>query len=314
MSVVAAWFLLRTETEPDSKPPPALAFVTDLPIPASQRERLAQSINVEVRAQPSLIGDCNPVRVRVDVQTIGLVPASPPFRVPARSRFALTIVGPGTIRSPTLYSHPIGQPDARLAGEVTERKITFPGGQGAGGTAVTLKGTVGTWPREPFPPPIPIEFQADWGERRSGGSCFVRLPELVGSQEVRAVAQEANELLGPRVRRTLGNASALGASARVTAPGGAVSRRAEETVPLPSDIASATWECRVDRGRSYVRLGGIGDYDPVKIVARGGRDCGAVTVITSQTVEDLRLFFLFVLAALISLGLQLLYESLFPRR
>jgi hypothetical protein len=89
----------------------------------------------------------------------------------------------------------------------------------------------------------------------------------------------------------------------VTVKGGTVSRRVEDNLPPPSrdindeGMADALWECSFP-GR-----------DPQPESVGPGKDCRALALAINSQLEDTKLFWLFLLAALISFGLQLVYDG-----
>lgn len=255
VALAAAHGLLVTRSDPQPFPGPAVAFVTHLPFPATEPEKYGPTLNAEVMVRPRIIGNCNPVRVRVEVDTVTLGAAR--GDVPAKaSQFALTVVGRRPVERLSLYDTGLGIPKARLRKAKTVRRVTFPGGRGAGGTATTWTGTISEWPVEPYPPSLGFQFKADWAERRGAGECFLHLPQLLGSAEVRSAAYEAADAIGgePAVRRVVGNHSALEGSSTPVVVGGAVSRGPEESIPPPSDPTRGRWECQViETGRTLAR-------------------------------------------------------------
>ena len=130
---------------------------------------------------------------------------------------------------------------------------------------------------------IDMSFEADWAVRRAAGQCYVRLPVLGSYFE--------SQFAG-------------GGTNGVNVQGGSVSRRSEDNLPPPTreinevGEADALWDCSFPRS------------DPQRARRdEPGKDCSALALAINTELEDTKLFWLFLLAALISLGLQLVYDG-----
>jgi hypothetical protein len=152
---------------------------------------------------------------------------------------------------------------------------------------------------------VTFRFDADWAERRSLGSCYVRLLALVGNPGLGSGPAAA--ALGG-VPKVLGNMGALHGSVRPESGTGVVAEDATALQPEPDP--GFVWQCDVDRPRSNVAEV-EGDRGFTRVVPRGGlpRDCAARVTVTNARVLSSQLFWAFVLAALFSFGLGLVYDS-----
>lgn len=92
--------------------------------------------------------------------------------------------------------------------------------------------------------------------------------------------------------------------------GGDLSSAAGGTAPPPSSVEGqrAVWRCSLDTNAStfIVMSDGSRTASPVP---RNGYTCAAAAVAAKPGLENRRLFYLFVLAGLLALGLQIAYDG-----
>jgi hypothetical protein len=167
--------------------------------------------------------------------------------------------------------------------------------------AYGITGTIRDWPIHQMP--VLLEFDANWSSRRAMGSCYVRLPALVGEPAFGA-AVSADFALEYRhlVPHQLGvTAPALEGESLIEVTNG--TDTTDPRSPPAETPEGGDWKCRVDPNS-------IGNGISVPPVGR----CDGLTIATRQNADNVRVFLTFVAAALFSLALQMLYEHVRARR
>lgn len=295
---------------PEEDAHPAVLFVTDLPLPEITEPLLAPEVEVTVVARPDLLGDCPKGTAFIEVNTQRLLPVPDEdggvaaaheggYDMPETVKFVLIVFGPRDAAADVREaSSNQARVDMQLNESLEVKRTTMT--DGSIWSATMVSGEIRNMDTRLGG--FTLQMSVDWLERRSAGSCYVHLPRLMGD----AVQRGTFERFGleqwrqwnftPHIApgaRTAG----LGTTRVVGAVGASVSRAAADNLPPPSDVVEASWRCFKQR-----------DY----LLAEGPdtRDCSALTVVTSSGLENRQLFYLFVLAALVGLGLQMVYEAL----
>ena len=296
-----AWWALDQDLTAYQYAAPEMVFVTDAQLPSADRNRFpAPVMDVTVGVDPSPLGGCNPAVVTATASGLSRVaPAEGPLR------WALAYAGPpGSVRVRSLYFDN-EQRDASTVAVVKKRIETSDFEIDADSLRIRfadigrLQGSFEDG--EQIPRTLEVVFEADWAATRDAGSCWVRLPALVGKLE--NAAEAAADFLGAPSDRLAHWTAKAGSTELVPAP--MLSTRDGDAVPAP-DAHETTghgprWTCRmVAEGRRWV--------------AEEERSCGARVVAEDPGLADTKAFAIFIAGALASLGFQLIAEALRDRR
>jgi len=194
--------------------------------------------------------------------------------------------------------------------------------------------------------PILVSFRSEWLTPRSPGSCYLRLPALVGSDTVDPAvrAEEAAHLSrfsAPAGFQATNRARTEYGTTEVIAPG---ALRSDLSVPPPDDYGNRGWTWACTSGeRPKPATKGLDLETPGFIGASGGtfrypplpreapvvpgvqhreqlaakKSCASIAVVEEPSAEKSRNLRLLLVGAGLSLGLFLVFEeilSLVPRR
>lgn len=284
---------------------PSVLFFTDLPLPDSGT--FAPRIDVRVEAAPRLIGGCDRTTVEVNVEASGLLPGPGGGKgsytradVPDVVNFALTVFGP----TPADNLKELGALYSQLQVTFDEISKVYPIELDSGEEwmATVYTGQIRDMAR--VIGGLRVSFQTDWSDPRSAGSCYVRLPRLMGPQvnkvfEIVGLAQR-EEWGRSRGELAPGHREARWGSVQAAAAAGStISRASGDSLPEPTNPTTLTWTCTSDDDRE---------------VGEVRQDCGATTTVINEGIQRQQLFYLFVLAAILGLGLTIVYETVPPLR
>jgi hypothetical protein len=307
-SLLSGYILLVGKAEPSGGPTPEIGFAASKPPgqpslsvigedPGFKWMR-ASSLRASVLIQPPLWGSCNPVSVLLQIEGISHVKRhSLPIASGEKFTYVLAVRGPGPpVRRVRLLS-----PGAQGSTVPRVPRVAHtPGRHGDQLRPISPVNTTyitgGLRDERSNPQLLTFTFLADWSERRSAGACFVRLPRLI-SNDLGSLAQgRVADITGGPLDAGVGSLVPTRGSVQVDVNEGTLGRSADDMAQPPSDPSLPAWECTVSRPRSYG-------------IPKDNRDCGGWVVARRASLEEQRLFVLFIAAALVSLSLQVLYDA-----
>lgn len=243
------------------------------PPPASQQEM--PSIRATVDVSASIIGSCPVSDVSVSADL------SPTYLTRVRAEN-------GRVRAAWVFENLAV--DTRQDLDFSDYTVEPYAGLGRYSDRVTLVEREGTL----FPTRALWDVKIRNAQRRSAGACFVTLPGIIGSTQAGismvGAAREAANLLDLPDRALSG--TAIGETSALTRSGTNIDLASDATVPSPYSTLAPRWRCSVD---------GEADIDLSL--------CAASVTARVAGFDRWKQFIGFCLAALIALGVQMLYEA-----
>jgi hypothetical protein len=274
VAVYAAAQLLRESARPAVFSGGVIGIALDPP-PRSVDE--LPSVRVVVEASAAVLGECPSVSVRMDAQ-LSDVYFQRLSNHGRQARMAWALIGAHVVREEfTIREH--------------TSVIAVPQHQGGSSYAafVDKRAT-----RQRF---RSLWLEARLGHRRTAGSCWLALPELIGTavspEGLHTISRDAAELLNLKPNSITGVRS--GEVVLLTSAGTMVDR--STAIPPLTSSLSESWSCSV---------GDASDTDQAQ--------CAAVIATQVAGFDHWKQFLSFVIAAVLALGIQMAYDGSVKRR